>query len=312
MNDYSEFRQCYQKWASWIGCEKDEIYKNTIWHQFTEMMNNEFMFQALLLAGKKMAIQSHFHSFLAANRPLYRYLLDGYLSFQYLAIRRLIDMNPLKDPQNKKGVSSISRLLSNMKENTLFITREAFVCVDGLPYDYGALLEQERTEQIEKMMQQQEKAVWSEEIGIGGKSAHRHIMFDRLSGVTRYQDRKPKDMVSQIYWQTCDDLLNDPVFKQIKNFVDKYLAHAADEPSQSTLEANDKLISMDRIHKAQQRLISLVQQLTLDFYDRRYAMVPIFGEGALLYNFSQPFVSESIAGEVYQEIQEMMKKQFLQ
>lgn len=287
--------------------KQGNIPKNTIWHQCTEMMNNEFMFQALFLAGRKAAAQPDFHSYLAANAPLYRYLLDGYLSFQYLAIRRLTDhYDPAKDKKQVKGVSSLSRLIDDMAAHSPLITRNAFVCVDGLPYDYTEALEREKAEALAAIRQHSEGDGWLGEPGIGAKSLQRHVVFDRLSGVAE-DHRQPTDTIAPDYWQQCRDALAEPELSRIKNFVDKYLAHAADESSRATLDDEDKKQSMQRIHHAQQCLIDLVQRLTFDFYGTHFAMVPTDGEAQLLYNFAKPFVSAEIAAETYQELRQKVK-----
>ena len=71
----------------------------------------------------------------------------------------------------------------------------------------------------------------------------------------------------------------------------------------------DKLISMERIHVAQKMLLGLIQKLTFDFYYKRYAMVPVYGEEQILFNFSKPFASENIAKEVDKELRDMMNQQ---
>lgn len=312
MDNFTIFREYRQRWAGWIGVTADsKIRKNTIWHQCTEMMNNEFMFQALSLAGKKAASHPDFLSFFAANGPLNRYLTDGYFGFQYLAIRRLTDITRPSDEERLRGVASIRRLLDDMQANSPIITREAFVCFDGAPYDYGDILAREEEEWLAKV-REAERGVW------GGStdaqhSAQRHVVFDRLSGVSP-NSRQPVDCISREYWTRCREALSKPELASIKNFVDKFLAHAADEDSLGTIDDQDKVLSREKIHKAQQSLIGLVQQLTSDFYTTTFAMVPTHAEEKLIFNFSKPFVSADIEGEVYQALQqqkeEMLKTMF--
>jgi hypothetical protein len=310
MENIAAFRACYERWAGWIGVKQGNIPKNTIWHQCTEMMNNEFMFQALFLSGKKAAAQPDFHSYLAANAPLYRYLLDGYLSSQYLAIRRLIDhYDPMMDRKQIKGVASLKRLIDDMYAHSSLITREAFVCVNGLPYEYTKVLEREK-EALPAILLHPEGGVWLEEPDISVKSLQRHRVFDRLSGVAE-DNRQPINTIAPDYWQQCHDALNEPELSQIKNYADKYLAHAADEPSIATLGEADKEQPMQRIHNAQQCLIELVQRLTFDFYGTHFAMAPTNGEAQLLYNFAKPFVSAEIAAETYEELRQKMQDRIL-
>jgi hypothetical protein len=306
METLSTFRECYNRWAGWIGFETANIPKNSIWHQCTEIMNNEFMFQALYLTGREAANQPDFHSYLAANGVLYRYLLNGYLSFQYLAIRRLIESSP-KDAEKKfRGVISIRRLLDDMKNNSIFITRETFVCVDGLPYDYSEELQREEDEALAADCEYSIWAGWQKEPGIGTKSKQRHRIFDRLSGIDE-DYRQPTDSIAPDYWQQFYTELGETKLRRIKNYVDKYLAHAADPESIATLDDEDKNQSIQYIQSVQNCLFGIVQRLTFDFYGASYAMAPTDGENQLLYNFSKPFVSAEVVAQTNKELQQKIR-----
>lgn len=306
MENIEAFRECYDRWASWIGLIQDNIPRNTIWYQCTEMMNNEFMFQALFLAGNKATSQANFHDYLAANTPLYKHLLEGYLSFQYLAIRRLTEKITLNHERQFRGVISIVRLLDDMEKHTAVITREAFVCVKDLPYNYREVLELEKAEAMAKMQHQVEGRIWLEKPSIGAESLQRHITFDRLSGTTE-DKRQPTDIIMLDYWQQYRRALKESGLDQVKKYVDKYLAHAADEPSLTKLDDEDKKQSMHHIHKTQRCLITQLQRLTTDFYGTQLAMLPTDGEAQLLYNFDKPFVSKEVVTKTREELYQKIK-----
>ena len=59
------------------------------------------------------------------NSLLTEALLGGHVATQILALRRLID--------DGSTVLSLRRLLKDIKQNASLITRENFVCFDGLP-----------------------------------------------------------------------------------------------------------------------------------------------------------------------------------
>lgn len=295
------FRERFQCWSKWIG--QNEIRKNTIKYQFVEIWNNEFSFQALNLVGEKTVAQTNISDFLAHNRAVSKFIIEGYLGFQYLAIRRLIDINKKTD-NSKKGVKSIRRLLDDMKAHADLITREVFVCYDGLPYDYETEIKQQQEEWLAKLDIIEGSGVWSkssnEDISMG-----RHSIFDRLSGANP-GNRKRTDSIRQIYWEDLDKELTTPEINNIKNFTDKFIAHAADDDSVGTLEHEDKIYSIQKIRAAQDSLTKVFKQLTSDFWNSSLAMTPTYSASDLVVNFSKPFAPPEIITEVKEQIKTRM------
>jgi hypothetical protein len=67
------------------------------------------------------------------NNPLVaEQIIQGYVARQVLGIRRLLDKT--------SGVISLRRLITDMCSNWSLFTRENYVCHDGLPYDYEAVM----------------------------------------------------------------------------------------------------------------------------------------------------------------------------
>ena len=70
------------------------------------------------------------------NGPVIRMWDAGFASLQATAIRRLIE-KPKTNPN--WAVISIRSVLKDIEDNLGLITRENYVCYDGLPYDYDAV-----------------------------------------------------------------------------------------------------------------------------------------------------------------------------
>lgn len=66
------------------------------------------------------------------NAVLGQTVIDGYVTMQVLAIRRLMD-------NRNSDVVSLRKLTKDIRRNFHLFTRENFVCFDGLPYDYDAV-----------------------------------------------------------------------------------------------------------------------------------------------------------------------------
>src|SRR5262245_30956085 len=103
-------------------------------------------------------------------------------------IRRLLDKT--------SGVISLRRLINELRSNWRLFTRENFVCHDGLPYDYEAVMVKEMAARAG------EGAFWGSTTGPDAWATSRmaHEQFDRLAGIdpserTR-EDRLPKTLLS--------------------------------------------------------------------------------------------------------------------
>ena len=104
------------------------------------------------------------------NRLMVEALIDGHVATQVLAIRRLMD-------DGNSGIISLRRLVKDMRRNFRLFTRENYVCFDGLPYDYEAVLRKEMLEHAGKGM------FWGQTSGPAahGTSRMAHEQFDRLA-----------------------------------------------------------------------------------------------------------------------------------
>jgi hypothetical protein len=113
------------EWLSWYELRKGD--PNTIQQQLFSMMFLDVAYRILASARQSTDQGSTF----AAQSGLLAHFLDqGYVATQVLAIRRLLD--------GRKDVFSLRRLLDDMTEHRELITRENYVCYDGLPFDSDA------------------------------------------------------------------------------------------------------------------------------------------------------------------------------
>src|SRR5260370_2139425 len=117
-------------------------------------------------------------------------LINGHVATQVLAIRRLID--------KPKNTISLRRLISDIRSNYALFNRETYICHDGLPYDYEAVMHAEITQRTNT------GAFWAATSGpqAWGTSQRAHQQFDRLSGIvpanrTR-EDRLPRTLLDRI------------------------------------------------------------------------------------------------------------------
>jgi hypothetical protein len=132
---------------------------------------------------------------------------------QVLGIRRLLDKT--------SGVISLRRLIIDLRSNWALFTRENYVCHDGLPYDYGAVMLKELAARAGK------GAFWAPTTGPDAWATSRmaHEQFDRLAGIDperrKREDRLPKALVDII-----ESWLDGSGAEELADWSHAYLAHA--------------------------------------------------------------------------------------
>jgi hypothetical protein len=182
----------------------------------------------------------------SAVAPMLGEFLDvGYVATQVLAISKLLERNP-KDPN--KSVISLRRVVEDLAEHRQLLTREMFICHDGLPYDPAPARERFYTALAS---QPGSKAAWvaTREPEGWGTVELMHTTFDRLSGVTSAQ-RSRDDLIRTDIFDALELGLKQPVFTTLLQLRHKLIAHAADSnnrPNSLQQATLNDLLSAHRI-----------------------------------------------------------------
>jgi hypothetical protein len=234
------YREKRYEWLSWYELRDGE--RNTIQHQIFEMMFYDLAYRTLVVPRQKT------DSMVSAQSGLLTRVLDeGYVAMQILFIRRMLDAD--------KNVFSIRRLLDDITEHRLLITREIYVCHDGLPYNPNSWqgLPQE------PMM----KCLGIEAPGLGNylSSKYRHEKFDSLSGISQDQ-RKRSDRIRTGVFQELKKWLTSSSADKLIRLGNKFFAHAATPDSRGSLQYSGiSFVDVDNV----QRALVRVERAITDF-----------------------------------------------
>src|SRR5580704_9962598 len=144
------YRDKRRLWLSWIDTDEH----HAIWRALSSMVWTDASFKVLT----HFAVNDESNAL--SNTLLGQALIDGHVATQVLAIRRLMDAG-------NSDIISLRRLVKDLKRNFGLITRENFVCFDGLPYDYEAVQHKEMMERVGK------GAFWGETSGPGAHGISR-------------------------------------------------------------------------------------------------------------------------------------------
>lgn len=248
VDDKSQLIQYRKKRCEWLNQLTGDT-NHAICEQISAMLWNNAMFQMINESRRLSGLEKGYKSS-AQNGAIAQFVDQGFVAMQTLSIRRLMDRAA---PRPERQVISLRRLLDDIKDHHHLITRENFISYDGLPYNTecaersyieSALNRTEKEFQIIGLPTTRSKA-WSV-----SKTNHEH--FDKLSGVDS-NSRSRKDLIKNDVFDKIEALLVASGWRDIAEFSNKFIAHAADEHSRSTLLDNQYGFSLNRLercHKA--------------------------------------------------------------
>jgi hypothetical protein len=222
------YRTKRRAWLDWIDKDED----HAIWTILSAMIWNDVSFRTLAHLGANDPDSPLANSLLAEK------LINGHVATQVLAIRRLIDKT--------RNTISLRRLISQIRSNYALFTRENYVCHDGLPYDYEAVM------QAEIVQRANTGPFWGATSGpkAWGTSQMAHQQFDRLSGIApasrKREDRLPRALLDRI-----EGWLNTSDADELAEWSHVYLAHAGSVENRKALAeaivTNDRITAVTRV-----------------------------------------------------------------
>jgi hypothetical protein len=211
------FRAKRDEWLDWL--EGDEMH--AISGQITNMLWSDAIFR-LINTTRKFASDAR-GSFATLNGDLASFIDRGYVLEQLVSLRRLMERQAT-DP--KKQVISLQRLIDDVGRNQYLLTREVFVCYDGLPYDYEPVKSKAMASLAAAGVR------WGETSGPNAwhTSEREHEHFDGLSNVLP-ASRSRNDLIDPGVIQAIENSLSAAPLDQTRRILNKTIAHAADETS---------------------------------------------------------------------------------
>lgn len=241
------YRAKRYEWLQWL---QNDPY-NSINRQLLGMMWDDAAFRALNEARRFASLTNP----TGAIAPLLAGLLDqGFVATQVLAIARLVD--------KRTDVISLRRLVDDIEAHAHLITREVFVCYDGLPFDPAAA----------------EAAYWAR-VGLpttGGvtwlptegpdafdTASMAHDAFDRIS-LPHSGLRSRGDRIDPAVFARLRVALAAAEVTAIVQLRHKFVAHAADQVSRQNAGIERFGVSLDQLEAAQRALVQAAHRIEID------------------------------------------------
>jgi hypothetical protein len=177
-----------------------------------------------------------------------------------LGIRKLVDKDPIID--------SVWNVIAFVERRPELLTREKFICYDGLPYNYEAV---ERKYIASLDMSSGGHVGWFPTKGseAWGIAEIMHKAFDRLAG--NPQKRKRSDTIDPSILTVLRNRLSHPAIEKVCTMADRRVAHAEriseDSGAVPTATYND-------IDTALQQIVYVANFLSSSFfYDAAFGSV---------------------------------------
>jgi hypothetical protein len=238
------YREKRYEWLSWYELRQGE--PNTVQAQLFNMIYLDLVYRTLVVPRYKANDQA---KIAARSGVLVHFLDQAYVASQILAIRRLLD--------TRNDVFSLRRLLDDITKHRLLITREIYVCNDGLPYD---------SEAWQSLPQGVEGKIWgieAPEFSNYLSSRFRHEAFDRLSGVSA-TSRHRFDRIKVGVFQELKNWLTNSTADKLIQLSHKFFAHASTTDSRGSLiYSGIELADVDNVQRALVRVERAITDLLL-------------------------------------------------
>ncbi|GLO54944.1 hypothetical protein PPUJ20066_09800 [Pseudomonas putida] len=148
------------------------------------------------------------------NGPMWHLIVAGYANIMTLGIRKLVDQDP------KAG--SVWNLIDRIAKRPDLLTRELYVCHDGVPYDFEAVRERLKPQGY----MPPGTVRWISPFGPDAWSTSQlmHESFDRLCAHPK--QRKRTDQIDMDYFEGLKKSLTSSCIGRVKALASKRMAHA--------------------------------------------------------------------------------------
>jgi len=214
----------------------------------------------------------------SVNSTFWELTTAGYASLMALGIRKLVDKDPRTD--------SVWNVIALVERRPELLTREKFICYDGLPYDYEAV----QRRYIDSLdMSTGVHVGWIPTKGpdAWGMSEMMHKAFDRLSGNPK--KRKRTDNIQTSILVALRKRLSHPAIEKVCAMADRRVAHAERISKDSGAVP---IATYNDIDAALQQVVYVANFLSSSFfYDAAFGSVVPTPQFDVLEALDQPWVT---------------------
>ena len=194
--------------------------ENSIWKQLETLLWYDTLYSSFSEAIE-LAITSK-NEDVGIPYSILQLVENPFQMHQMVGIRKIVDFNWKKIDRK---IYSLRRLYEEIKENRNLITRENYVSFDGIP------------KEKKRIKSHKSELFWTS----------RNRVFDQLSHKNE-KSRKPGDIIHSEQFEKIEKKLNK--LKLINEYVNKYLAHAADPINRKSIDKRKGKLTYKSLEQA--------------------------------------------------------------
>lgn len=154
------------------------------------------------------------------NNPMIKKIVrEGHAPFQAISIRRLWS--------ETRGDLSLKRILSEMKKNISFFTRENYLACSGLPYNTAPITDEELSRLSVPSLPGSSFVSPSSPSMLNIRIEQAHTQFDHLSK-TIPENRKQSDSIPRRLFEVLERHVQNSGIEKIVDWSSQNVAHAGD------------------------------------------------------------------------------------
>ncbi len=273
------FKEKFQMWKDWWN-GGDE---NSIINQIYSMMWYAAIFE-ILKQVHNFSLSRNSNKELP-NWAFWNFVFTTHFETQTNAIMRLLDKS--------NDVISLRRLVSDIKENCLCLTRKDILDSLNLPYDY------ENSLTISGSGTFNQSYAFAELM---------HKQMDLLANIPSGSQRQPSDMIRKCVIDWIEKRLETVELKDIKKYRNKFVAHAATNKSRDGKDLKDMKITLRKISKAHEIICKTANFIAQNiFFDGRMSFLAGNIQD-VLENLDKPLVSQENIPGLLAQLNEFKKQ----
>lgn len=231
------------QWDEWLNGHDS----NSITQQIGHMLWRSAFYRALNESRKYVTEDGDGQK--KANGPLHEMIDEGYFALHALAVRRLLEKKNVAGPL---GVYSLVGLAEDIQGSLDLIDRASVLAARDLVYDYEPIKDQAVAEAQSNAKVNRIRPTFV--CGEGwAKAEHWHGVMDELCGVS-VRERKPTDSPNRARFAIFLKQL-ERHRKDLADWVNKHIAHAASLEGRKGLDPEYRLISLNKLWRNERMIV---------------------------------------------------------
>jgi hypothetical protein len=245
--DQNSLNQFKARRDLWIDCLTGND-RHSIKYQIHRMLLNAATFRVINEArriappAKEGGVQ--------LNGMMHRLITDGFFAVQLFSIRCLTDTSSLESYTRERDVISLISLLDDMRKHASLMTRVSMFAAEGLEYDVDRI-----ADRFKEYVQERPRELESNHL----EERHAHINF--LAGVSA-ERHAPDDGVGPVVMERLKEKVTYAT-KDLRVYVNKFLAHAATPGSRQVVEADNLRITLNRLYQAHKAICKVANFVSI-------------------------------------------------